>query len=393
MKDHDKKFALSFLLLPLTLCLLLITCCEGGFGKEKQNGYYSNGLVPEKTGLLTFDIADETRDFSLNIRHFETADGRELVLHLNELNNSIGIYDLEQSKKIRHVYYEVNGPNGVGTIDGFDLINLDSVFLLARYEYKVSMVKISKDSDTVLLYNTFKMRDFNTGLELTPFASIRAPIVVRNDSIILAAAPYIHHDRTNMYRSGKNLVMINMKDRQFGYHNLHTPNYDDSWTLHYTRSSYTFEPEKELLVFSLPIDDSIITIDKYGNRSSYLVKSAIAQKPRPFRGNYKNDEQVTKHYLTQFNYGYILYDSYRQYYYRFTETTAKNVIEKYGTKFLAKNIGLMVLDKNFQVLGETEYLNIGPYPIYFIGKKGLYRFIGSDDESEMTFELYEFPGS
>ncbi len=345
------------------------------------------------TSSVTFDIDDETRDFSLNVRYFETEDGQELILHLNELNNSIGIYDLEQSKKIRHVYYEVNGPNGVGDINGFDLVNLDSVFLLAGYEYKISMVRIREDSDTVQLYHTLNMRDFNTDLEMTPSASVSEPITVRNDSIIIAAVPYLHLDRTNMYQSGKNLIMIDMNDQQFNSYNLFPTLYDDRWTIHYMETSYTYQPEEELLVFSFPIDDSIMTIDKYGNRKSYLVKSAVVRPPKPFNGNYEDEEQITKHYLKQSNYGYIMYDHYRQYYYRFTETVAKKVIARYGTKFLARNIGLMVLDKDFNVLGETEYLNIGPYSVYFIGKKGLYRLTGSDNESEMTFELYEFPGS
>lgn len=386
-----KDFTPLFLLLPLTLCLFLLTCCSAGSGKGGGKGYYSDGLIPEMTGLVTFDIDDETKDFSLNVRYFETADGRELILHLNELNNSIGIYDLEQSRKIRHVYYEVNGPNGVGAIDGFDLVNLDSVFLLASYQNKISMVKIREDSDTVQLYDAFKIRNFNAALEMTPTASVSAPIVVRNDSIILTAVPYVRLERTTMYESGKNLAMINMKDDRFSSYNLFTTDYDDNWTIHYTDISYTFEPEEELLVFSFPIDDSIMTIDKYGNQKSYLVKSALARKPKPFRGNYNNDKQVTKHYLTQPNYGYIMYDRYRKYYYRFTENVVPNVIERYGTEVLVRNIGLMVLDKNFNVLGETEYLNMGPYPIYFIGKKGLYLLTGSEDESKMQFTLYEFP--
>ncbi len=373
---------ISSILIGLISFIVLTASCS----TDEENVAY--GIYPVKKDRVSLNIDDETKGFTLNVRFFETANGDEWLLHLNEINNTIGIYDLESGKKVRTAYYETEGPNGAGYVDGFDIVSLDSIFLLSRYQQLLSLTSLNT-SDTLQVYESYRLKFSNTSTEATTYSSVSARIAVINGKAHLAAIPFVDLSIPH-YKAGHNFLQLDLAEYTFEYQNLYSERYLRPWPDLYNHISFDINEQKKLLVFSLPIEDSIFTIDQHGRRTAYLAKSKNARPTRPFSGDLMNPKQVSKHYMLNESYGYILYDKYRNYYYRFTEKVAREMINKYGTDIYVRKFGIIVMNEDFEIIGEVDELFAGSFPSIFVGKKGIYNMLASSDESKMFFELYAF---
>lgn len=382
-RTYAKRGIGSNLLVLIPLVFLSSSCSTA-----EENSTY--GVYPTKKDRVSLNIDDETKAFTLSVRYFETTDGDEWLLHLNEINNTIGIYDLESRKKLRTVYYESEGPNGVGSIDGFDIVSLDSIFLLSRYQGLLSLTSLNS-SDTLQVYESYRLQYANGPTVSTPYSTVRAPIAVINGKAHLATVPFVDLSKIPLYESGNNFIKLDLAQYTFDYQNLYSKSYSKKWPGEYSKISYDVNEQEKLLVFSLPIEDSIFTIDEHGLRTSYFAKSKNSKITRPFSGDVLNQNETREHYIFNDSYGYILYDKYRNYYYRFTEKVAKDMINEYGTGLYIRKIGLIIMNEDFEIIGEIDHLFTGPFfPVIFIGKKGIYKMLGQSDESIMTFDLYAF---
>ncbi|GAB5522615.1 MAG: DUF4221 domain-containing protein [Roseivirga sp.] len=377
------KWDISSNLIVLILLILFVGSCS----TTEENITY--GIYPVKQENVSLNIDNETKGFTLNVRFFETANGGEWLLHLNEINNTIGIYDLESGKKVRTAYYETEGPNGAGYVDGFDIISLDSVFLLSGYQELLSLASLNS-SDTLQVYESYRLKYTNSRTVATTYSSVRAPIAVINGKAHLATVPFVYLSKTPLYEAGSNFLQLDLAEYTFEYQNLYSKGYLKKWTDPYIKISYDVNEQEKLLVFSLPIEDSIFSIDVQGRKTSHFAKAKNSKSTRPFSGDVMNPKQTSKHYMLNDSYGYILYDKYRNYYYRFTEKVAKEMINKYGTDIYVRKFGIIVMNEDFEIIGETDELFTGSFPSIFVGKKGIYNMLASSDESKMFFELYTF---
>lgn len=295
---------------------------------------------------------------------------------------------MESGRKVRTAYFEPEGPNGVGYVDGFDIISLDSIFLLSRYQQRLSLASLNT-SDTFQVYESYRLKSANARTEATTFSSVSAPIAVINGKAHLAAVPFVDLSASH-YKAGDNFLQLDLAEYTFGYQNLYSRSYLKTWPDLYNHISFDINEQEKLLVFSLPIEDSIFTINEQGRKTSYFAKAKNSKSTRPFSGDIMNPKQTSKHYMLNESYGYILHDKYRNYYYRFTEKVAREMINKYGTDIYVRKFGVIVMNEDFEIIGETDHLFTGSFPILFVGKKGIYKMLGQSYESRMTFERYGF---
>lgn len=382
-KNISSKWDVSFTLTILISLIFLTSSCS----TTEENVAY--GIYPDKKDRVSLQIDNETKAFTLNVRYFETEDGDEWLLHLNEINNTIGIYDLQSGKKVRTAYYEWEGPNGAGNVDGFDITSLDSIFLLSRYEGRLSLASLNA-SDTLQVYESYRLKFANGPKVSTPYSSVRAPIAVINGKAHLATVPFVNKATTRLYEVGNNFLQLDLSEYTFEYQNLYSERYLKKWSDLYSYISYDVNEQEKLLVFSLPVEDSIFTINEHGQKASYLARSKNARPTPAFSGDLTNRKATREHYLLNDSYGYVLYDEYRNYYYRFTEKVAREMLNEYGTDIYVRKFGLIVMNEDFEIIGETDQLFLGSFPVIFVGKKGIYEMLGQSNESRMTFNIHMF---
>ena len=149
---------------------------------------------------------------------------------------------------------------------------------------------------------------------------------------------------------------------------------------------YSFYGDENILV----TDVDHIKTNRFCIKSKYIDKIPIEKVPEDFKLGAKLNLETAR-------YGDLLYDKYRDVYYRFTypSTNLDDKIQWFGRAVYGrKKFSVIILDKDFNIIGETLFPE-GIYNsyVFFVHKDGLY--ISRDyqinfDQSEdfMTFELF-----
>ena len=129
--------------------------------------------------------------------------------------------------------------------------------------------------------------------------------------------------------------------------------YSSSGNIFFSRA---YNPESEELVYSFPIDPFLYIIDKKGNIKKAKAKSEYFTKAEPMQNHNYDYQRRRRYYLETPQYHYIIYDPYRQVYYRFCLLAINFNSKKtyHGFISLEMPATIIVLDNNFNTLVETK---------------------------------------
>jgi hypothetical protein len=109
----------------------------------------------------------------------------------------------------------------------------------------------------------------------------------------------------------------------------------------------------------------------------------------PCRKSVRDFEGYTRFYIKSPSYGPVLYDPYRNMYYRFALTPLSD--EDYAQRKWWKNKSLIVLDSTFAKVGETKISDSCSFLNYFITEDGL--FISQGGSFRRLPAIYKIPAS
>lgn len=128
-----------------------------------------------------------------------------------------------------------------------------------------------------------------------------------------------------------------------------------NWGGNMFRLGYTcFNPQEKLFLYSFPASHNLYVYDMVNNktRSFYAGSNRI-----DMISSYSNDvdeiyddNKSTKHYISNPSYGAIIYDKYRNLYYRIAEIPQDNGLGEYR---MLKQLSIIILDQSFNIVGET----------------------------------------
>jgi len=376
-----------FLKCWMVLLALLFSCSEN-VKVDLQKGewpYFS------KDGDFQFlKLDSETSLQSKCLRYFVNENNEEFLFLLNDLNNSIYKYRFEDGEIEETYHFEKDGPQGVGKLDGFDILGQDTLVLLSKYEYKLSIVKISEKSETTVL-QSFSLLKKSGDIEFTAYATTSNRIVRVGNTLVLSATPFIDPVKSELHSAGKNVIIFDLKDFTIEYRNLYTDRYKQRWPTHYQRISANYNENTKRFVYSLPAESRLIETNHNEYFKYHSVKSNYFDEPKQINGLSKTEE-ASKEYVTENpSFGSILYDKYRNVYYRFTERPFGEVVVKRGYKYRGRFNGVIILDESFKVIDEVEKLTPSPIDMAFVGKKGLYiKQRMSGEEDILRFRIINF---
>ncbi|WP_041779163.1 DUF4221 family protein [Belliella baltica] len=154
----------------------------------------------------------------------------------------------------------------------------------------------------------------------------------------------------------------------------------------------------DLWIYSWKAMDSLLIFDENMNLlKSVNAKSEFAKPLNTSSGDQTVEVQFQES-ITQTSYTSILYDPYREVYYRFVligrALDDSYLEDQFPT--LKNDFSIIVLDKDFNILTEKRFPSKIHYPYKsFVGKKGLYLsrtnpFYEDINEDEVVFDVYEF---
>lgn len=376
------------------LLLFFATCCK--------TSTESASIELISKGIFEIPIDEQTSSAWFMVETFELENDEYMVFQDNLRTDPRFLHfaNINDSDKSFKVPLEIDGPNGIGHLDGFYVRNLDSIFVLNRYAYELNLVDTSGQ-----LIDRFRLRigDSNKpALEATlPFLWTFAPIIDLGNKILIPSSPDVDPFK-NGYGQKNLAISLDLKTKEFDYVFGFSDKYFNSgfWGIFLETPSYTVNYGDSVILQSFPIEDRVMVYDF----DLKLIKS-----PSLFKDNYMGKF----HSLPEFNldpkifYPHIysnpsnkaiVFDPYRNLYYRtFLEAYSTDAIDEMlfsSHKSLRENDGpdkiIQVLDLDFKELG---IVTLDKEKYWFediqVIREGLIIQVKSENENKNVFEIFE----
>ena len=354
------KYLLSFCVM-----LPLFSSCKGNMSKNETKNY---SLQPGEKRIV-IPIDDNTSCYSMSMFSYITPEGIPYLSYENEQTNELNFYRLDSCKLSHKIKIAMEGPDAVGRFIGHTVIDLDNILIFNQF--KIS--KINKSGKILDKYDL--ITDTQMALAHPPTSKVYAPMILQDSSIYLYQALKF----SDKHYNGDDLekyplcIKVNMQTKQTKTLPL---TYPRLWETKNENGIFTCSRDYDgtNFVYSFFISNSIHVTNDNKTFKEYPCKS------RYINGSPKNHtapdiKTIRKESIENASYGNIIYDKYRKVYYRFFQPSCEvspneNITDLMKT---GKKFSIMILDKDFKVIGETLFPeNIYIPVMFFILKDGLY---------------------
>jgi len=373
------------------------------FGCEKSiENSYSIKLVPLRKIEIPLD--ENTSSSWENLQYLDLGEIEYLVFNdgIKSLEKKIHFTNVIDTSDSFEVNVSLEGPDGVGHLDGFYIRNLDSIFILNRFAYRLYLVDSSGSVKETypLLGSNFQVESNLTYLPgILPFC----PILDLGNQLFIPARPDVNPLDNYNYKAFKTGVLLDLTDKSFEYVLDFPKSYHNSgfWGIWLEMPSNTINLKDSLILQSFPIEDRLMVYDFNLNLidTPSLFSEYYVGKFSSLPESTLDPEIFYPHIYSNPSNKSILFDPYRDLYYRifngpYPETTIENMARSNFLTWDEKNEYpkrmIMVFDRNFKELGIIE-LDNERYFVDFIRvvKEGLLIPVQSDYEDKKVFEIFE----
>jgi hypothetical protein len=316
--------------------------------------------------------------------YVDPGSGKSYICFLNSLVNTIYGYDYNTKSLAFKLKLDNDGPNGVGgRMESFYIHSFDSIFVSSRY--MVSLVDTGRRK--IRSFNLAKKQS-NDITALPSFSGYQQPAIL-NDNFYFPCAPDIDPFTKSSFTDKECLVKLNLNTGEYEYKfkpsdlfqkGVYGPNYTSSYDCFNTRKNMvliSFQNDPLLFLHSIDADDSGRTV--YAGSESFDEVSPMQKITRDFEG-------YTRFYIKSPSYGPIIYDPYRNMYYRFALTPLSD--EDYAQRKWWKKKSLIILDSTFVKVGETKISDSCSFLNYFITEDGLFISQAGASEDSLLYTKY-----
>ena len=353
MKEH----------IALILLLLTLISCQSNTSNKK-----TSFILKESDKVVTFKLNNHTKS-SINVMSlFTDSAGREYLTFQNPGQNEILFYDIHTRELATVVNPEVEGNNGVGFYTGYYIQSLDSIFITS---YGSTITLINRDAKIIDRFPYDKAQDSIFLENYCAISFVYKPIINIDNKLYIMPS-------CNRWAAKKPVcAYIDLSDRTVhaltGFEYPTFPGADNKAKLSGIENdvSRCFDGRRFVYAFYYDEDIYVVSPDHQSTRR-VKVKSKYIDKVKLL-----NDYELTEKEMCENpNYGNLIYDKYRNVYYRiaYPETEIeKNVRTMELLMYGRKKFSIIILDQDFNTIGETlfpEYQYNSA--VMFIREEGLY---------------------
>ena len=370
----------------ISLFLLGSYSCKGEKG-EPQDNY----TLEATENIKSYPLDSYVKYNPFYLWTFEE-NGKRYLSFLNYGTTQLYFYDFDTEKFLSKVTLEQEGPDGVGMLSGYYIKDFNHIYV-SSYIYQ----GIIRVDTTGVIVQKIPYRKTGSGYKI--ISSYNASSHPYLPPIFIGDKMYITQQNNERFcPAEKTPISVVIDTVQKKYTSLpltfsiltekqKESNGDDfSRTYDGKNFIYSFYVDEDILVTSIDHAE----VKRIRAKSRYIDSPDEEQPLNAQKGPQLNLELA--------RYGDLMYDPYREVYYRFAypKTELDDKINWMGKAVYGrKKFSVIILDKDFQIIGETLF----PEAIYnpyasFVSKEGLY--ISRDyqinyDQSEdfMTFELFK----
>ncbi len=380
--------------LSLILTIILFFILESCDNQNKRRIDTGNEVTMVPTGeILKLPIDNNTTLDCMAMFYFkDRKTGKEYLTYLNSYKNEIQFYDLKLQRLENKVTCALEGPDGVGKVSGFRAISMDSIFLTLGH----SIVLINSKGQII---NKFSFKEIKKGYLPVPYFStsrVYWPLVVKSKKLYIPQElsldlPYMPDNAIWPSPNSKICLTIDMTDKKNEYLPMEHPLADEK---HLNTVRFSREFDGNYFIYSFFDDPNVYVTKDHIHINKYYVSSVYFDKIVHLK--YKSIPSFEKYnidHITRSSYHNIVYDMKRKVYYRFVKLPDKYEKSDDITKLVKypQNFSIIVLNKNFQIIGETK-LPPGTYEYknFFVAEKGLYLSINHIDNPDLDINALQF---
>ena len=379
----------------LVSCICLFACQDS---PKESIATYDIGLAESKKIVLPVD--ENTYFLSKSIFQFEE-DGKE-YLHFE--NSRKGLYeiitfDLEKQEVHKRIPIEPEGPNGIPAMYGSKPYPDSKNYLI----FQGKAFRISQMNGEGIVDRNYQLKSPGRFVRVILSTFCYLPSFVR-DSVL-------YFDQRVASKKKRNLpnypifAALDLNTGELDWASLNFPttfNGDYSHIQSGDSFTYDYNYKDDRLVCSFIESDSIMVTDDLSTVKWYNAKSRFLDSMIPYINNPTEDVYDLIRKEEKPKYWHLMYDKYRDVYYRFAEMPCELADnEDPYDEFVprAREFSVIVLDKDFNIIGETKFPGSKYfYKMSFVGRDGLY--ISENnlanpefDEDKLVFACFKLENS
>ena len=352
------------------LCLICFSC-QTNTGQTKPQ--YIKELSEMKK--ISLPIDEDSYYHSRNIFQFEEGENELLLFQNTEKGTyKIIVFDIESQKVFKEILINREGANGISRLSSCVPFFDSQTFLM--FQNSINRISVYTDQGEVIKNYSTRYSD-----GLPAYGTITSNIYLpgfMKDSVL-----YLDNDDVHQYmKKGdwKRSHLFRAQDLRTGKlwklplfypsaFNMDVKNPSGGYTY-----SYDFNHKANLLVCSFCGYDSIMVTDDMKNVRWFNGKSRYLKSLHPIVGESANGYEWIGEYRRSAKYWHLMYDKYRDVYYRFAEMPCELGSGEYPLdEPKAREFSVIVFDKDFNIIGETKFPgNKYFYKMSFVGRDGLY---------------------
>ena len=276
----------------------------------------------------------------------------------------------------RRIPIHPEGPNGVPSLFGSKPYpDSNTILAFQHFAFRISLLN---GKGEVLRNYQLNPKERFVRVILSTFSYM--PTFTR-DSVL-----YFAQRVCDQKRSVKDFTKIplfasmDLKTGEIGWPSLYFPaTFDGDYTDIHDGDvdfAHDYNEKDNRLVCSFMKYDSIMVTDDLQHVKWYNAKSKYLKSMKPNVNNHTNDVNALIRYKESSKYGHIMYDKYRDVYYRFAEMPcelAKDETPYDNQAPKAREFSVIILNDKFEIIGETKFPGSKYfYKMSFVGKDGLY---------------------
>ena len=387
----------TLLLAYLVGCIFLSACQSSS---NDSTATYDIDLVESKK--ITLPIDENTYYFSHALFQYEE-DGKEYLSFENTKKHqyNIHIYDISSQEMVKTILMQKEGPNGVPAVRGSRYVENLGNFLL--FQHNARHITLYSAKEEVL-------RNYRMVSPKFPFIGFNVDSYYYNPSFLKDSVLYLAADviKPNIKKEDwKTIPMLLSLDLRTGEIDFPPINYPSVFNQDVknlsvgSEFSYDYNQKEKRLVCSfisydsLMVSDDLHTVKWFNGKSRYLEENL---KPRLAEASDGLREfaalKQSGHYF------HLMYDRYRDVYYRFVEHPCEPGPGEYPVDDpKAREFSVIIFDKDFRIIGETKFPgNKYHNKMSFVGRDGLYisenNLANPDfDEDKLVFACFKLENS
>ena len=370
------------------ICLLLFCSCQGEAGNKLLE------IVKVKEVKIKPEVMMSSNPAYV---HLIESDSGQYLFYLNHVSMNLQFLNLENGKVAKEIVLEYDGPNSMSRLSGIAGLEEDKIWATfsphaisflnydgeIQFEKKIPAGKVDityvgsdfhqelhRYGDKVFGMQPLFMNHYGMGKE-----AIQKHSLVYSYNMVSDQAKwydvYYAEDYWHKGKKGSNFSWVRRGDKL----------YIAPW---YDHEIQVFDMQKEQVSNKLEV--------KSDNVNSFLYANEIPGT---------HEEGLTK-LLNNDLYGIILYDKYRDCFYRFfypgyTDDKVYSIEKLRMLRHSRPFTGVMVLDKDLNVIGEHVFdkFQVYAYSNVFVGEEGLYLSLNNVnspdyDEDHLKYMVIRF---